>query len=40
MEQMMGVREPLPDEIVQRIIAENRSSRFADAIDLARTCLG
>lgn len=40
MEQMMGVREPLPEEIVQRIIRENRSSRFADAIDLIRTCCG
>ena len=40
MEQMMGVREPLPDEIVQRIIAENRSGKLADAIDLIRTCCG
>lgn len=40
MEQMMGVREPLPDEIVSRIIAENRSNRLADALALVRTGLG
>jgi pyruvate,water dikinase len=40
MEQMMGVKEPLPDEIVQQIIAENRSGKLADTIDLVRTCFG
>lgn len=40
MEQMMGVREPMPDEIVSTIVAENRSSRMSDAIALARTDCG
>ena len=40
MEQMMGVREPLPDEIVNAIVAENRSGRFADALASVRTCMG
>ncbi len=40
MEQMMGVREPLPDEIVQAIVAENSGSRLADGLALARTGIG
>mgnify|MGYP001788338858 CR=1 FL=1 len=40
MEQMMGVREPLPDEIVQEIIKQNIGSRFADGFALARTGIG
>jgi rifampicin phosphotransferase len=40
MEQMMGVREPLPDEIVDQIIAENRGSRAADMLHLIRTGFG
>lgn len=40
MEQMMGVREPLPDEIVAGIVEENRVGRGADALALARTGLG
>lgn len=40
MEQMMGVREPMPDEIVRKIIAENTSSRAADTFALVRTCFG
>ncbi len=40
MEQMMGVREPLPDEIVQKIVAENTGSRGADTLALVRTCFG
>jgi phosphohistidine swiveling domain-containing protein len=40
MEQMMGVREPLPDEIVQKIVAENTGSRLADTLALVRTCIG
>lgn len=40
MEQMMGVREPLPDEIVSRIISENRGSRVADLLHLVRTGFG
>jgi rifampicin phosphotransferase len=40
MEQMMGVREPLPDEIVRKIIADNKGSRIADTLALVKTCLG
>jgi pyruvate,water dikinase len=40
MEQMMGIREPLPDEIVNRIIEENRSSRWRDMLALAHTGCG
>ena len=40
MEQMMGVREPLPEEIVGRIVAESRTSRGADMLALARTTIG
>jgi rifampicin phosphotransferase len=40
MEQMMGVREPLPDEIVRKIVSENRSGRFADTMALVWTCFG
>ncbi|QQL44245.1 PEP/pyruvate-binding domain-containing protein [Sulfuriroseicoccus oceanibius] len=37
MEQMMGVKEPLPDEISERIAAEMKSSKAADTIALSRT---
>lgn len=40
MEQMMGVREPLPDEIVERIVAENRGGRMADMFHLVVTGTG
>ena len=40
MEQMMGVREPMPEEIVNRIVAENRIGRIADAMALVRTGIG
>jgi len=40
MEQMMGVREPLPEEIVSKIIEENRSSRIADTFHLVLTTFG
>jgi phosphohistidine swiveling domain-containing protein len=40
MEQMMGVREPMPDEIVDSILAEIRGSRVSDGIALARTGCG
>ena len=40
MEQMMGVRDPLPDEIVRKIVAENTGSRLADTFALVRTCFG
>ena len=40
MEQMMGVREPMPDEIVRAIVLENTSSRFSDTMNLVKTCFG
>ncbi len=40
MEQMMGVREELPQEIVDRIIAENRGSRAGDVFHLLVTGFG
>ena len=40
MEQMMGVSEPMPDEIVRKIVLENTSSRFSDGVALGKTCLG
>ncbi|MDX1680232.1 MAG: PEP/pyruvate-binding domain-containing protein [Akkermansiaceae bacterium] len=40
MEQMMGVKEPLPAEIVDAIVKENRSSRFKDGLALAGTVWG
>lgn len=40
MEQMMGVREPMPEEIVRRISAENQISRRADAFALVHSGVG
>ena len=40
MEQMMGVKQALPDEIVDGIIAENQSSKWQDSFDLIKTTLG
>lgn len=40
MEKMMGVREPMPDEIVAKIISENQASRLSDSLALFRTCTG
>ena len=40
MEQMMGVKEPLPEPLVQKIIAESSVSRGADMRALAGTCIG
>lgn len=40
MEKMMGVREPMPDEIVGKIISENKASRLSDSLALIRTCTG
>lgn len=40
MEQMMGVREPMPEEIVRKIIAENIGSRLGDTLALVKTCSG
>lgn len=40
MEQMMGVREPLPDEIVGKVSSSSAGDRFRDAARLARTLGG
>ncbi len=40
MEQMMGVREPLPEALVRTIVAESRTGRAADFLALLRTCMG
>ena len=40
MEQMMGVKEPLPGELVERILEETRIGRFADSLALIRTSFG
>jgi pyruvate,water dikinase len=40
MEQMMGVREPLPDEAVAAILKDLRGTRAGDALALGRTCAG
>ncbi|WP_035603221.1 PEP/pyruvate-binding domain-containing protein [Haloferula sp. BvORR071] len=40
MEQMMGVKEPLPEPLVQKIIAESSVSRGADMRALVGTCIG
>ncbi|MEM7011984.1 MAG: PEP-utilizing enzyme, partial [Verrucomicrobiota bacterium] len=40
MEQMMGVKEPMPPEIVAEIENDNTTSRFRDGLDLANTLGG
>ena len=40
MEQMMGVKEPLPDPLVRQIIAESRTTRLGDMLALIGTCIG
>ena len=40
MEQMMGVKQPLPDEIVSKIIAENKTSKWRDSLALLKTTFG
>jgi pyruvate,water dikinase len=40
MEQMMGVKEPLPDELVARVIAETTVSPWQDRIAVARGITG
>ncbi len=40
MEQMMGVKAALPDDIVTGIVAENRRGRLEDGLALARTLCG
>ena len=40
MEQMMGVKEPLPDELVAKVIAESTVSPWQDRIAIARGLAG
>lgn len=40
MEQMMGVKEPLPEPLVAKIIAESSTSRAKDMRALVGTCIG
>ena len=40
MEQMMGVKEPLPESLVQAIVDESKTGRFSDTLALVRTCFG
>lgn len=40
MEQMMGVKEPLPEPLVQTIIAESKTNRINDTMALLGTCIG
>lgn len=40
MEQMMGVKEPLPDELVAKILSESSTGKLADSFALVRTCFG
>lgn len=40
MEQMMGVKEPLPEELVERVIAETSVSPWQDRIAVARGIIG
>lgn len=40
MEQMMGVKEPLPEPLVEKIVAESKVSRGEDIRALIATCLG
>ncbi|RYD33840.1 MAG: phosphoenolpyruvate synthase, partial [Verrucomicrobiaceae bacterium] len=40
MEQMMGVKEPLPEPLVRQIIAESQTTRLNDMLALAGTCVG
>lgn len=40
MEQMMGVREPLPEALVEDVLRETRGSKAGDLLALLRTCAG
>jgi pyruvate,water dikinase len=40
MEQMMGVKQPLPEEIVEKIITENATSKWRDSLALLKTSFG
>ncbi|MFC5049803.1 PEP/pyruvate-binding domain-containing protein [Rubritalea spongiae] len=40
MEQMMGVKEPMPDDIVNDILEQTRVSKASDTFALLGTCIG
>lgn len=40
MEQMMGVKEPMPGEIVNKIVADTRTSKWRDGLSLVKTTFG
>jgi len=40
MEQMMGVKEPMPDEVVQSILQQTQTGKFKDSLALLRTVGG
>jgi phosphohistidine swiveling domain-containing protein len=40
MEQMMGVKEPLPETVADEIVRSNRRGRIADSLRVARTVAG
>ena len=40
MEQMMGVKEPMPDEVVQSILKQTQTGKFKDSLALVKTVGG
>jgi phosphohistidine swiveling domain-containing protein len=40
MEKMMGVKKPLPDEIVEKIVADNTTTKWRDRLALGKTTIG
>ncbi|WAC21123.1 PEP-utilizing enzyme [Luteolibacter sp. SL250] len=40
MEQMMGVKQSLPEPLVQQILAESKTARLNDTLALVGTCIG
>ena len=40
MEQMMGVKVPMPNEVIQTIVAKTKTNKFYDALTLVRTMAG
>lgn len=40
METMMGVKEPLPDDLVQQVVSETQGNRIRDGIALMSSCFG
>lgn len=40
MEQMMGVKEPMPEEVVQNILKQTQTGKIKDSLAFLRTCAG